>query len=108
LSGAEEGFSGRPIGRSLDAYLASEGLSAVKLIAALVEAWPEIVGEALAAHSSPRTISGGELIVAVDHPARVVELAFVSAQICEYVSDQVGFRLVGRVKGRVDARLGLE
>ena len=98
----------RPFGRSLDAYLASEGLGAMRTLAEVQRLWPEVVGEEVAAHCVPRSLEGSELVVAVDHPSRVTELAFSAATICQRLSDQLGYRAVERVKGRVDGRFGIE
>lgn len=109
--GGEEVASRRepfPIDRVLDAYLASEGLSSLRVLDAITRAWPGIVGEDTATHTAPRVVNGAELVVSVDTPARATELAFLVPRICEGVAELLGGRVIERVKGQVESRFPLE
>jgi predicted nucleic acid-binding Zn ribbon protein len=97
-----------PIDKVLDAYLAAEGLEGLRLLDTITQMWPELVGEAAAQHSRPRAVNGPELVVAVDTPARVTELAFVAERICDRLAELLGRRLIERVKGQVDGHFGLD
>lgn len=45
------------------------------------EAWEELVGSVMAAHSSPVRLVDGELVVAVDDPAWATEMRFFSSEL---------------------------
>ncbi len=98
----------RSLGCSLDEYLASQGLSGMRVFADIVACWEEVVGPDVAAHARPRSLTGAELVVAVDHPGWATQLAFLSDTICDRLADQLGYRVVGRLKGHVDARFRLD
>jgi len=107
-AGAGEHDSPRSLGRALDEYLAGQGLSGMKTLADVVGCWEEVVGAEVAAHTRPRSVAGGELVVAVDHPGWVTQLAFLSATICDRLADQLGYRPVERLRGHVDTRFRLD
>ncbi len=107
-SGAEEHDSPASLGRALDEYLASQGLSGMRILADVVGCWEEVVGAEVAAHARPRSVAGGELVVVVDHPGWVPQLAFLSATICDRLADQLGYRPVERLRGHVDTRFRLD
>ena len=94
--------------RALDEYLASQGLSGMKTLSDVLGCWEEVVGAEVAAHARPRSVVGGELVVAVDHPGWVTQLAFLSATICDRLADQLGYRPVERLRGHVDTRFRLD
>ena len=98
----------RVLGTSIDAYLTTEGLGGMRLLSKIASKWSDVVGENVAKHSAPRSLEGKELVVSVDHPSRVTELAFLAPKICERVADQLGYRAVESVKGRVDSRFGVD
>jgi predicted nucleic acid-binding Zn ribbon protein len=78
--------AGHQISRSLQQYLQLSGLTPAledaRAYERLVVAWPDVVGEELAAHSSPVSLSeGGVLRVAVDHQGWATELSFSASQV---------------------------
>ncbi len=96
------------IDKVLDAYLATEGLSGLRVLDTIARSWPELVGEAAAQHSFPRAVNGSELVVVVDTPARVTELVFLAPAICDRLAELLGRRVVERVKGQVDGHFRLD
>ena len=50
------------------------------------EAWDELVGSVMAAHSSPVRLVGGELVVAVDDPAWATEMRFFGAELINRIN----------------------
>jgi len=106
--GAEGHDTARSLGGALDEYLASRGLSDIRTLADVVGCWEEVVGAEVAAHARPRSVAGGELVVAVDHPGWVTQLAFLSATICDRLADQLGYRPAERLRGHVDTRFRLD
>jgi hypothetical protein len=97
-----------PIDKVLDAYLDAEGLQGLRLLDKIVRSWPELAGEAAARHSVPRAVNGSELVVAVDTPALVTELAFLAPGIVDRLAELLGRRVVERVKGQVDGHFRLD
>jgi predicted nucleic acid-binding Zn ribbon protein len=51
------------------------------VLAAVFEAWEELVGRVMAAHTSPVRLVDGELVVAVDDPAWATEMKFFSPDL---------------------------
>lgn len=96
------------IDKVLDAYLATEGLSGLRLLDTIARSWPELVGEEAARHNAPRAVNGSELVVVVDTPARVTELVFLAPVICDRLAELLGRRVVERVKGQVDGHFRLD
>ena len=65
--------------------------------------WSEVVGESLAAHSAPRSLRDGVLVVEVDDPAWATQLKWLSAQVIARVAE-VANTPVERVEVRVEMR----
>jgi len=98
----------RSLGRSVDDYLASQGLLGMRTFGEIAVCWAEAVGEDVASHTRPRSLSGTELIVSVDHPGWATQLAFLAGTICDRLADQLGYRAVESLKAHVDARFRLD
>jgi predicted nucleic acid-binding Zn ribbon protein len=52
----------------------------------ITNAWPEIVGEAVAHHAHVRSIRDGVCTIVVDAPAWATQLRYVEAQVVERVT----------------------
>lgn len=61
----------------------ASGLKAprAQVLRMVFEAWDELVGSVMAAHSSPVRLVDGELAVAVDDPAWATEMRFFSGEL---------------------------
>lgn len=59
------------------------GIPAPDALAALSEAWPEVVGEALVAHATVRSIRDGVCTIAVDGPGWATQLRYAEHQLVE-------------------------
>jgi predicted nucleic acid-binding Zn ribbon protein len=101
--GHDESNGPRSLGGSLDEYLASQGLTAMRVFADIVACWERVVGPDVARHVRPRSLTGQELRVAVDHPGWATQLAFLSETICDRLADQLGYRAVEHLKGYVES-----
>ena len=51
------------------------------VLAAVLTGWPEVVGEAVAAHARPRTLRQGVLIVEVDSPEWATQLRYLEEEL---------------------------
>ena len=60
----------------------------------LADAWPEIVGAAVAQHAHVRSIRDGVCTVVVDAPAWATQLRYVESQVVERVAECCGTGVV--------------
>ena len=83
---------GRPVRRL------NEGLSKVAAelnlddpddVAAVMAAWSEAVGEAVAAHVRPRRLQDGELLVEVDAPVWATQLRYLEEDVIRRLGRKV-------------------
>ena len=93
----EEPPGPRKVGESLDRLSRGLGLPPASATARLVRAWPEVVGEAVAAHTSPRWVRGGVLSLAVDDPTWAAQLRWLEADLLARVAEVTGPGVVERI-----------
>ena len=94
----------RPVGASLDRLTASLGVPPPAVLARLFASWPALVGDAVAAHATPRSLRQGTLVVAVDDPAWATQLRWLEADLLARFADVVGEGVVTGM--RIRARGG--
>lgn len=70
------------LGDALRAVGAELGLPDPSLVDSLGDRWPEVVGDAVAAHARPRGLRDGTLTIAVDAPGWATELRYLEHDIC--------------------------
>jgi predicted nucleic acid-binding Zn ribbon protein len=58
-------------------------------VAAVMTAWPEVVGEAVAAHVRPRRLHDGELLVEVDAPVWATQLRYLEEDVLRRLGRKV-------------------
>ena len=68
----------------------------------LIDAWSDIVGDAIAQHSRPRGVRNGVLEIVVDAPAWATQLRYLEADLVERASQLVGPGVVSAVRISVD------
>lgn len=90
-----------PIGDAAAIVGAELGLAAPLVFTRVVEAWAEIVGETLAAHSRVRSVRNGVIEVRVDSPAWATEFRYHERDLVDRVSRLVGEGVVRAVQARV-------
>jgi len=66
--------------------------------AGVLEAWPEIVGEAHARHAWAAGIRGNALIVVTDLPALSYELGLRRSALVEALNRRVGERVIDEIR----------
>ncbi len=105
--GARPGFAALPqrddpkplsaaIGRLLDA----EGWTLAAATGSVFGRWAQIVGADLAAHTTPETLTDGELTVTADSTAWATQVRLLSAQLVRRLNQELGDGTVRRVKVR--------
>jgi predicted nucleic acid-binding Zn ribbon protein len=58
-------------------------------VAAVMAAWPDAVGEAVAAHVRPRRLQDGELLVEVDAPVWATQLRYLEEDVLRRLGRKV-------------------
>lgn len=92
MSGRDKGP--RPLGEALEGYLRRSGLGEKIEAASVVPAWDALVGEKIAAVTSPLRVNGGTLFVAVRSSAWLMELKLMEREILRRLNDN-------RQRGRI-------
>ena len=91
----------RRVAESLDRLATSLGVPSAGVLAALFSTWPELVGDAVAAHSRPRSLRDGELVVAVDEPAWATQLRWLESDLLVRLGEVLGEGVVQSIDVRV-------
>ncbi len=97
-------MSGRdpvPIRQGLERLMAGLGSPGIEATSAIIERWPEIVGEELARGVAAVAVRGDELLVRVEDPAWASQLAWLEERLLERISDLVGPGRITSVRARV-------
>ncbi len=76
----------RRLGEALDQVTSGLRAPRAQVLKMVFEAWDELVGSVMAAHSSPVRLVDGELVVAVDDPAWATEMRFFSAELISRIN----------------------
>jgi predicted nucleic acid-binding Zn ribbon protein len=93
----------RSIGKAFDGYLREKGLAEVSELAELAAIWPDVVGDDIARHASPRLVREDVLVVEVDHSAWAAELRFLAGDILRRIEDTLGRSVAASLNVRVRA-----
>lgn len=96
-----EAGSPRPLTESLDRVARALGVPRGDALAVVFDQWAEIVGDEMARHSRPLSLTRGTLLVAADHPARASALRFQGEGLLRQVELVAGEGIVSRVEVRV-------
>jgi predicted nucleic acid-binding Zn ribbon protein len=64
----------------------------------VLDAWPEVVGEARARHAHAIGIRGQTLVVAADHPAVYYELGMQRTSLIEALNARAGGRVITEIQ----------
>ena len=98
---------GRPpqrISASLDAVARNLGGRGGPALGALLQRWPVVVGEQLAAHSRPLALRDNVLTIGVDEPAWAAQLGWLEADVLRRLGEALGAGVVTRITVRVRPR----
>jgi predicted nucleic acid-binding Zn ribbon protein len=78
------------------------GLPDPSTVAAVERVWPELVGEAIAGHSRPRSVRRGVLTVAVDSPAWATQLRYLEGDVVARLAVPLGPGVVTGIRVVLD------
>jgi hypothetical protein len=99
--GTEGEAGGQPavrIGAVLDGLLAARPWRSGVALGELARRWPEVVGERLAAESSPAAMGDGVLVIAVSSAAWAAQVRFLAEEIRNRAEPVVGGGEIGAIR----------
>lgn len=94
----------RPVGESIDRWLAMAGGPAAPVLRTLFADWSDLVGPAIAEHAHPRRLVDGTLLLAVDEPAWATQLKWLESDLLGRLAEAVGPGVVQRIEVAVRPR----
>jgi predicted nucleic acid-binding Zn ribbon protein len=89
------------VGEALDRVSRGLGLPSADATAHLVRAWPDVVGESVAAHTTPQWLRNGVLTLAVDDPVWAAQLRWLETDLLARVTEVTGPGVVERITFQV-------
>jgi len=97
----------RPIGAELADVMRARGWDGRLAAARVVARWPEVVGDAVAAHCQPsRLEEDGTLHVVADSAAWATQLTYLQGKLLDRLAAKCGHGLVRRVQVRTNEGRG--
>ncbi len=87
-----------PLGEVVEGLLAEEVFARGMPIAKLVSAWPRLVGDRLAAETSPMSLEGGVLVVGASSGPWGAQARFLHDEIRKKAAEELGEEVVRRVR----------
>jgi len=91
----------RRLDESINRILDDLGAAPVRQTDSLLSRWSEVVGEELAAHTTPLGVRHGVLLAEADDPAHASMLEWQERQVIERLSAGLGPDVVTRLRVRV-------
>jgi len=88
----------RTLGELIESWASSLGIKRKLLEGMVPSLWEEVVGEAIAAHTSVVGIRGGVLVVRVGSPSWRNELFFMKPKILEKLNSTIGEDVVKDIR----------
>lgn len=96
----------RRVGENLDRATQGLGFPKAGILGAIFSKWADLVGADIAAHTEPRTLRDGVLVVAVDQPAWAAQLRYLASDLLEKIAVFTGSSEVIEIHFRVAASPG--
>jgi predicted nucleic acid-binding Zn ribbon protein len=90
----------KPLSAAISSLLDAEGWTLAAATGSVFGRWAEIVGADLAAHTTPETLTDGELTVSADSTAWATQLRLLAAQLVKRLNAELGDGTVLRVRVR--------
>jgi predicted nucleic acid-binding Zn ribbon protein len=104
---ARPGFAAQPqradpqlLASAISNLLDAEGWALAAATGSVFGRWAQIVGADLAAHTTPESLSDGELTVTADSTAWATQVRLLAAQLVRRLNTELGDGSVRRVKVR--------
>jgi predicted nucleic acid-binding Zn ribbon protein len=90
----------RPLSAAIGGLLDAEGWALAAATGSVFGRWAQIVGADLAAHTTPETLTDGELTVSADSTAWATQVRLLAAQLIKRLNAELGHGTVLRVRVR--------
>jgi predicted nucleic acid-binding Zn ribbon protein len=90
----------RPLAAAIEGLLSAEGWTLAAATGSVFGRWAQIVGGDLAAHTTPESLTDGELTVAADSTAWATQVRLLAAQLVRRLNAELGDGTVQRVNVR--------
>jgi predicted nucleic acid-binding Zn ribbon protein len=90
----------QPLSRAMDNLIANEGWTLAAATGSVFGRWAQIVGPDLAGHTTPESLTNGELTVSADSTAWATQLRLLAGQLVRRLNAELGEGTVQRVKVR--------
>jgi predicted nucleic acid-binding Zn ribbon protein len=90
----------QPLASAISNLLDAEGWALAAATGSVFGRWAQIVGADLAAHTTPESLSDGELTVTADSTAWATQVRLLAAQLVRRLNTELGDGSVRRVKVR--------
>ena len=88
----------QPLAHAIDGLLDAEGWALAAATGSVFGRWAQIVGADLAAHTSPQSLTDGELTVSADSTAWATQVRLLAAPLVRRLNAELGDGTVVRVK----------
>ena len=88
------------LGTAINGLLAAEGWELAAATGSVFGRWAQIVGADLAAHTTPESLTEGELTISADSTAWATQVRLLAAQLVRRLNGELGDGSVLRVKVR--------
>jgi predicted nucleic acid-binding Zn ribbon protein len=91
----------RPVGESVERVASRLGAPPVAALKTVFGDWRDAVGDAVADHAEPLSLTDGVLVVAVDQPGWATQLKLLAPELIERINDRAGDGTVQSLEVRV-------
>ena len=91
----------RPVGESVERVAGRLGAPPVAALKTVFGGWREAVGDAVADHAEPVSLTGGVLVVAVDQPGWATQLKLLAPEVIGRLNARAGEGTVHSLEVRV-------
>ena len=90
----------QPLGAAINSLVDAEGWGLAAATGSVFGRWAQIVGSDLAAHTTPESMSDGELTVSADSTAWATQVRLLAGQLVRRLNIELGDGTVRRVRVR--------
>ncbi|WP_306828339.1 DciA family protein [Nakamurella flavida] len=90
----------QPLAATIRSWVAQAGAAADLTRAQIFGRWPQVVGEDVAEHCTPVSLTDGELVVQAESTAWATQIRMLAPQLVRRINTELGERVVTRIRAR--------
>lgn len=94
----------RSLGESLDRIASHLGAPAPNVLTTVFARWQELVGDSVADHAWPVSLSNGVLVIGVDQPGWATQLRYLAPELVRKLGSALAEGAVERVEVKVQRK----